>query len=152
MSELTPHLNGDLAEIGSDLSRAIRRDHHRRLRRRAVVRTAAVVIVAVCALFSAAIAGAGLAGVIDLGGGHRASLVATVPDPGDRNLPYRYQVDGVHNHDGSSGTIYIESSQPLTKLTRKQIVATRTACATRTLHLGVATVWIFDASCTVTTP
>jgi hypothetical protein len=141
-------MTGDLAQIGSDLSQAIRREHQLRLRRRSIGRATAAVCVAACALFGAVIAGAAITGVIDLGGGHTATPVATTPAPDDPNLPYRYQLDGVHNHNGSSGPIYIESSQPLSTLTRDQIVATRTACAAKTQRIDGAIVWVFDDSCT----
>ena len=143
-------LSSDLPQIGAELSRAIRRDQQHTLRRRSSLRMAAVAAAALCALSGAAVAGAALSGAIDLGGGHSAAPSATSPAPNDPNLPYKYQVSGVHNHNGASGTIYIESNKPLDNLTRQQIVAARNACASKTMQIGDAVVWVFDATCTPT--
>jgi hypothetical protein len=148
VSELTP----DLIRIGTDLSRAIHQDHQQAQRRRSQARIAALAGAAICAVSGAGVAGAALTGLIDLGGGHSAAPVNSTPAPNDTNLPYEYQVSGVHNHDGQSGTIYIESSQPLDNLTRQQLVAARNACASKTMRVGSAVVWIFDTTCTPATP
>jgi hypothetical protein len=114
------------------------------------VRITALASAAICALAGAGVAGAALSGLIDLGGGHSAAPVTSTPAPNDPGLPYKYQVSGVHSHNGRSGTIYIESSQPLSNLTRQQIVAARNNCSNKTMQIGNAVVWVFDSSCTTT--
>jgi hypothetical protein len=148
MSHVDQELTPDLQAIGAQLTAAVRRDHHRRRRRRSRVRASVILIATSVALGGSALAGAQLTGTIDLGGGHTAVKLESVPWPTDPRLPYRYRVTGVHKHDGSAnGTIYIESSQPLDKLTQAEIVAARVACGAQTTTADGATVWVFEAGC-----
>lgn len=80
MTELSPAVCALKAELG----RAIRRDHHRRLRRRKTIRTAAVGMGAVLALSGGAVATGEALGVIDLGGGVTVVRVSKIPLSGDR--------------------------------------------------------------------
>jgi hypothetical protein len=103
----------------------------------------------VCALWGTALAAGELTGAVDLGGGHQAVPLTSTPPPASSQLPYRYQLAGVHDHNGSGrGPVYIESDKPLSGLTLQQIAADRQACASKTTSINGATVWVFDASCT----
>ena len=147
MNQLTDDQTADLRAIGSQLQLAIRRDHERRLRRRSVARSAVAVTATTAALSGTALAAGELSGAIDLGGGHSAVPVNATPAPADARLPYRYELNGVHRHNGSSGTIYIESSKPLTSMTQAEVAAARHQCGSHTMSIKGTTVWVFDTSC-----
>lgn len=149
MSRIDQELTPDLQVIGTQLALAMRRDHERRRHRRSAARATAILMATSVALGGGALAGAQLTGTIDLGGGHTAIKVESVPGPADPRLPYRYRLIGVHKHGTSvSGTIYIESSQPLDKLTQAELAAAREACGAQTTSVDGATIWVFNSVCT----
>jgi hypothetical protein len=147
MSGIADEQTPDLHEIGAQLSRAIRRDDRSRVRRGAVARMSAIVLAASTVTSGVALAAGQLTGAIDIGGGHTATPVQSIPAPTDPKLPYRYQVLGTHIHDGQAGTIYIESDRPLRNLTQAELAAIRHGCAPDTLSVDGATVWVFDTVC-----
>ncbi|HVA19427.1 MAG TPA: hypothetical protein VMU55_04565 [Solirubrobacteraceae bacterium] len=153
MNQIESYQTPDLRDIGVELSRAIRRDHEHRLRRRALARSTMLAIAGTAALSGTALATGQLTGAIDLGGGHSAVPVQSTPAPIDPRLPYRYELIGTHHHNGEGdGTIYIESSRPLTQLTQDQLAATRHACGSQTTTVNGATVWVFNGSCAPAQP
>jgi hypothetical protein len=144
----------DLREIGARLGSAIRRDSRRRARRRSVARGAALVLAVSAGISGSALATGALTGVVDLGGGHRASRITRTPAPVDPRLPYRYRLIGFHKHDsaGGNGTIFIESDRPLSAARQATLAAARVTCRPKTTTVDGATIWIFDAGCTLARP
>ena len=153
MKQTTSELTTDLSRIGAQLSQAIRADHKRHLRRRSLLRTSLIVTASVSALSGTALAAGELTGTIDLGGGHSAVPVTRTPAQPDPNLPYRYGLTGVHEHNRDGrGPIYIESSRPLSSFTQHQLAAARHACASKAITTDGAIVWVFSAGCAPAQP
>ena len=147
MNQISDDQTPDLQEIGAQLSRAIRRDHGRHSRRRSLARATTVLLASTVALSGTALAAGELTGAVDLGGGHSAVPVSNTPAPPDR-LPYRYELTGVHRHNGQgNGTVYIESSRSLTRLTQAELAATREGCGSQAMTVDGATVWVLDTAC-----
>lgn len=148
MNEMT----ADLQAIGADLSRAIRRDRDRHRVGSSAVRVTVLALAATIALSATALAAGTLTGVIDLGDGQTANPVSGSLGPGDPNLAYRYQVDGLPANRDGTGPVYVESAQPLQTDASGQVdaswlVATRRGCLANVKSVADATIWIFDTSC-----